>query len=89
LRDGDVIRVEIDCRQMTGAVDLVGETGRQFTPEEGRAVLAARATRPDLAPHTRLPDDTRLWAALQAASGGAWAGCVYDADRIAALLRRG
>jgi hypothetical protein len=26
--------------------------------------------------------DTKLWAALQGASGGTWAGCVYDAERI-------
>jgi putative YjhG/YagF family dehydratase len=89
IRDGDVIRVEIDGREMTGTVDLVGEAGRTFTPEEGVAVLWARSTRSDLAPHARLPEDTRLWAALQGASGGAWAGCVYDADRIAALLRAG
>ena len=37
----------------------------------------------------RLPDDTRLWAALQAASGGAWAGCVYDVERIIRLLEGG
>ena len=29
-----------------------------------------------------LPDDTRLWAALQQASGGTWAGCVYDTEAI-------
>jgi len=33
--------------------------------------------------------DTRLWAALQNASGGSWGGCVYDADRIADLLAKG
>jgi hypothetical protein len=37
--------------------------------------------------HERLPDDSRLWAALQRASG-TWAGCVYDVDRIVAALRR-
>jgi hypothetical protein len=36
----------------------------------------------------RLPGDTRLWAALQEASGGIWAGCVYDEARIAGRLRR-
>ena len=36
-----------------------------------------------------LPDDTRLWAALQEASGGPWAGSVYDADRIVRLLEAG
>ena len=34
-----------------------------------------------------LPDDTRLWAALIQASGGAWGGCVYDPDAITAALR--
>lgn len=33
-----------------------------------------------------MPDDTRLWAALQRASGGTWSGCVYDVDVIAASL---
>ena len=37
----------------------------------------------------RLPDDTRLWAALQAVSGGTWAGCVYDTDRILEVLAAG
>ncbi|MXX84292.1 MAG: hypothetical protein F4Y70_12640, partial [Chloroflexi bacterium] len=36
-----------------------------------------------------LPDDTRLWAALQAASGGVWAGSVYDVDKIIAALQAG
>ena len=35
-----------------------------------------------------LPDDTRLWAALQAVGGGAWGGCVYDVDKILAKLGR-
>jgi hypothetical protein len=34
-----------------------------------------------------LPDDTRLWAALQGVAGGTWGGCVYDADRIIEALR--
>jgi xylonate dehydratase len=39
-----------------------------------------------LAPHPKLPDDTKLWAALQALSGGTWGGCVYDADAVIAAL---
>ena len=35
------------------------------------------------------PADTRLWAALQRATGGTWAGCVYDVDRIVATLEAG
>jgi hypothetical protein len=42
-----------------------------------------------LAPDPRLPDDSRLWAALQNASGGTWAGCVYDVDAIVAALAAG
>ena len=51
-------------------------------------MLAARAPRPDLAP-AALPDDTRLWAALQHASGGTWGGCVYDVEAIAERLMAG
>jgi hypothetical protein len=29
-----------------------------------------------------LPEDTRLWVALQNVSGGTWGGCVYDVDEI-------
>jgi len=87
--DGDIIRIHIDCRQIEGSIDLVGDGERKFTPEEGAKILASRATRGDLAAHSALPDDTRLWAALQQAGGGTWAGCVYDADRITKLLEAG
>jgi putative YjhG/YagF family dehydratase len=88
VQDGDIIRITIDRNTNTGTVDLAGEGGRRFEPEEGARVLAARATRSDLAPSPELPADTRLWAALQSASGGTWAGCVYDAERIIAALAR-
>ena len=87
--DGDIIRIQIDCRGLEGTVDLVGEEDGRFTPEAGDRILAGRTPRPDLAPHAALPEDTRLWAALQSASGGTWAGCVYDADRIIAALEAG
>jgi putative YjhG/YagF family dehydratase len=86
LRDGDVIRIVIDCRRLEGSVDLVGDGQRSFTPEQGTAILAERALRPDLAPAAELPDDTRLWAVLQQAGGGAWGGCVYDADAIISAM---
>lgn len=89
VREGDVIRICIDLNRNEGRVDLVGEGERRFTAEEGERVLAARAPRPDLAPNAGLPQDTRLWAALQLAGGGTWAGCVYDTDRIVALLEAG
>jgi len=88
LLDGDRVRVVIDRVGMTGTVDFIGENGRVFDREEGATILAARKPRQDLAPHAALPDDTRLWAELQRVSGGTWAGCVYDADKIIASLRR-
>jgi putative YjhG/YagF family dehydratase len=87
--DGDIIRVIIDRNRGEGSIDLVGEGDRRFTPEEGSRILAARSTRKDLAPHVALPDDTRLWAALQAVGGGTWGGCVYDPDKIIATLEAG
>jgi putative YjhG/YagF family dehydratase len=87
LLDGDRIRIRIDCETMTGSVDFVGDGTRASTTEEAADFLAKRNPRADLAPHPLLPNDTRLWAALQAASGGTWAGCVYDADKIVEALR--
>jgi putative YjhG/YagF family dehydratase len=84
--DGDVIRVQIDRNRNEGSVDLVGVGEKRFSPEEGARLLSSRASRNDLAPHPALPEDTRLWAALQHASGGTWNGCVYDPDRIITVL---
>jgi putative YjhG/YagF family dehydratase len=86
LRDGDLIRIFIDRNQLVGSVDFIGENGRQFSPAEGAAVLAARSPHPDLRPDPDLPDDTRLWAALQRVGGGTWGGCVYDVEAILAAL---
>jgi dihydroxyacid dehydratase/phosphogluconate dehydratase len=74
LKDGDLIRVRIDTDLLEGTIDFVGDT----------RVLMAR-------PHPNLlrehvPMDTRLWAALQARSGGSWGGSVYDVDAIEALI---
>jgi putative YjhG/YagF family dehydratase len=82
VRDGDVIQIVIDCVHLTGRIDLIGEEDRRFGPEEGVAVLAARPPHPDLRHDPDLPDDTRLWAALQNVGGGTWGGCVYDVDAI-------
>ncbi len=86
VRDGDRVRIVIDRNRLEGSVDLVGEGGAEFGPEEGARVLARRPPRPDLAPDPGLPADTRLWAALQAVSGGTWGGCVYDVEAIVARL---
>jgi xylonate dehydratase len=82
--DGDLIEIQLNCRTCEGSVNLVGTAGNRFSAEEAKAVLAGRPTRDDLKAHPLLPDDTRLWAALQGASGGTWGGCVYD---VSALLR--
>ena len=89
VREGDVIRIVIDRNKLEGSVNFVGEGGRTFSPEEGAQILAARSPREDLAPHPQLPDDTKLWAALQHLSGGTWGGCVYDAAMVSAAVRRG
>jgi putative YjhG/YagF family dehydratase len=86
LGDGDLVQIVVDRLRLEGSIDLVGADGRTFGAEEGRRVLAGRPPRPDLAPDAKLPDDTRLWAALQQAGGGAWGGCVYDVDAIVAAL---
>jgi putative YjhG/YagF family dehydratase len=86
VRDGDLIRIVIDRNRLEGTINLVGENGQEFGAGEGLRVLAMRSPREDLHADAALPDDTRLWAALQAASGGTWGGCVYDVDEIVKRL---
>ncbi|MCA9133609.1 MAG: YjhG/YagF family D-xylonate dehydratase, partial [Planctomycetales bacterium] len=78
VRDGDVIEVIIDRNTLEGSVNLQAENAA--------ALLASRPAHPDMAPDARLPDDTRLWAALQQFGGGTWGGCVYDVEAILAAL---
>lgn len=78
VRDGDTIRLRIDTRALDGSADVLVPA----------AEFAARPRHPDLQPDPRVPADTRLWAALQNASGGSWGGCVYDPERIIALLEK-
>ncbi len=84
LRDGDLVRIVVDRVRLEGSVDLVDAAG---SAEVGSRILADRRLRPDLSPDPLLPEDTRLWAMLQSASGGTWAGCVYDIDEIGRRLR--
>ena len=88
LRDGDVVRIVIDTGKLEGAIDLVQATGdgSQAPADE---LLERRPPHPGLGPDPSLPDDTRLWAALQEASGGPWRGAVYDVDRILRVLEAG
>jgi putative YjhG/YagF family dehydratase len=86
LRDGDRVQIVIDRQTLRGSVDLVGDETGLHGPDWGAAELARRTPRPDLVPDPSLPDDTKLWAVLQNASGGVWGGCVYDAEAIAGKL---
>ncbi|MCR9292783.1 MAG: YjhG/YagF family D-xylonate dehydratase [bacterium] len=79
VRDGDRIEVIIDRQRLEGSVNLLAD--------DADALLEQREPHPDLRPHEKLPDDTRLWAALQHVGGGTWGGCVYDVDKIIAALR--
>jgi len=79
VRDGEMIEIVIDRNRLEGSIDLAGETAES---------LAARPSRPDLAPDPDLPAQTRLWAALQQVSGGPWGGAVYDEEAIVRALSR-
>ena len=81
VRDGDTIEIEIDRNQLKGKINIV-ETVDGVNFEK-------RPPHPNLHAHPKLPDDTRLWAALQQASGGTWAGAVYDVDKIVDVINAG
>ena len=90
--DGDIIQIIIDRNRLEASVDLIGE--RDCPPEQrgvehGTRLLAQRPLRPDLSHHPALPDDTRLWAAMQNLGGGTWGGCVFDVDAILRTLEAG
>jgi putative YjhG/YagF family dehydratase len=89
LRDGDIIEIEVDRLNLTGQINFVGTAGIELAFDEADALLASSEPHPELRPHPNLPDDTRLWAALQRASGGVWAGCVYDVDTITRVIEAG
>jgi putative YjhG/YagF family dehydratase len=82
IREGDLIRTVIDRVKLEGSIDLVVDG----SVDEGTRELARRPLRDDLAPDPSLPPETRLWAALQDASGGTWGGCIFDVDEIVKRL---
>jgi xylonate dehydratase len=86
VRDDDLIEIVIDRHTLTATVNVVGADGAPLDVDACDALLRSRPPHPGLAPHTKLPDDSRLWAALQRVSGGTWRGCIYDVDRIVAAL---
>ena len=89
VHDGDMIQITVDRNRLEGSVDLIGENGNAVSVEAGNRLLEARGLNPALKHDAFLPDDTRLWAALQSASGGTWNGSVYDVDRIIEVLNAG
>jgi xylonate dehydratase len=89
VRDGDVIEIVINRQALEGTVNLVGEGGAVRNAIEGSRILREREHHPDLAPDPSLPDDTRLWAALQDVSGGSWGGAVYDCEAILKAIAAG
>ena len=86
LRDGDWIQIKVDRVNLNANVDFLGSGDAPGSVADGDRELAERPVRTDLKADPNLPDDTRLWAALQNASGGLWGGCVYDPDAIIAKL---
>jgi putative YjhG/YagF family dehydratase len=74
LRDGDTIQIIIDRVNLSGSMDVLNVD------------LDSRPPHPDLKLNPDLPEDTRLWAALQNVSGGTWGGCVYDVEAIVEKL---
>ena len=89
VRDGDVIEIVVDRENLEGTINLVGEAGENRGSDWGDVEMSRRPDPIDLAPHPELPDDSRLWAALQNASGGTWGGCVFDVDAIIETLDAG
>jgi xylonate dehydratase len=90
LQDGDVIEITIDRANLMGSINLIGtKEAERLTPTEAAELLEGRSPHPGLAPHPNLPNDTRLWAALQNASGGVWRGAIYDVDRIIEIINAG
>ena len=80
LVDGDIVAIDIDTRRLTGTIDVIDVNG------VADPSFLSRPRNPVLYADDRVPDDTRLWAALQAVSGGSWGGCVHDADAVIAAL---
>jgi putative YjhG/YagF family dehydratase len=89
LRDGDVIEIMVDRNELVGSINFIGTENEKLSYEDAAKVLEKRDMHPGLARDPDLPDDTRLWAALQDVSGGTWGGCVYDTDRIIEILKAG
>lgn len=89
LREGDIIEIIVDTNKLEGSINFIGTENNMLSYEEAAKVLEDREPHSDLKPNSSLPDDTRLWAALQSVSGGTWGGSVYDVDKIIEVLEAG
>jgi putative YjhG/YagF family dehydratase len=89
LKDSDLIEIIIDTKKLSGSINLVGENQNNYGKEWGDKEFLTRNASLEIKPNENLPDDTRLWAALQDVSGGTWGGCVYDVDKIVETLNAG
>ena len=90
VRDGDLIEI-VDRPRHAGGQRRPGRrpAGASWTRRRQRACSRARRRTRTWRRDPELPDDTRLWAALQEASGGTWGGCVYDVDGIVEVVAAG
>ena len=89
IRDGDLIRIEIDRINLQGSIDFIGTENEELESDQAKITLDAREVNPEIKPDTRLHADTKLWAALQNISGGTWGGCVYDTEKILETIQAG
>jgi putative YjhG/YagF family dehydratase len=92
LKDNDIIEIIVDCKKSSGTINLLGEADENeenLSVENGTRILELREPNSDLTANAGIPDDTRLWAALQDISGGTWGGCVYDTEKILEILAAG
>ena len=83
------MEIIINLKTLEGSINLIGEDKKILDRQWGDKQLTERKTPVNLTPHPDLPNDSRLWAALQSVSGGTWGGCVFDVDAIINHLEAG
>ncbi|KRM30766.1 dihydroxy-acid dehydratase [Agrilactobacillus composti DSM 18527 = JCM 14202] len=89
LQNGDIVELIVDTINLEGKINFIGTKDQPVSYEEGAEILASRPLHPGVGPDPDLPDDTKLWAALESVGGGTWKGCVYDVDKIVATINAG
>lgn len=89
IKNGDIVEIIINLKTLEGSINLIGEDKKILDRQWGDKQLTERKTPVNLTPHPDLPNDSRLWAALQSVSGGTWGGCVFDVDAIINHLEAG